>query len=251
MFSLLHIDQNFFYKEILSDISKAREFQYYSAKNVEKAFEILNKYHIDIIITNLGYEDCGEELIKQILDSKHQSTPVVVLTATENPALKTRLLELGVTEYLNKDRFLDYLNAYLNRLQNIDALSHQLKNIRIAVLDDNQTQLANIQSYLENNQIDQADFYIHPAALIASQKFYHIYIIDLITPDISGEEVIAAIRGRDKYAVIIALSSIDSTTLITDVLALGLMTILKSLFLNVFLWLDLRPVLEPIALWKS
>ncbi len=39
MFSLLHIDNNFFYKEILMNLSKERDFQYFSAKTPERAFD--------------------------------------------------------------------------------------------------------------------------------------------------------------------------------------------------------------------
>ncbi len=40
-------------------------------------------------------------------------------------------------------------------------------------------------------------------------------------PDITGEEVITQIRGRDEYAVIIAVSSLDSISVMTDILASG------------------------------
>lgn len=222
MFSLLHIDNNFFYKEILMNISKDRDFQYFSAKTPEKAFEIICKHDIDIIITGLEFQDVrGEAFIKSLIQKKHRTTPVIVLSATEDDAIKNRLFELGVTEYLTKDKFIDYLLRYIEKLKMEDVVAHQLKALKIAVLDDNETHLAQMKKYLEEFNIHQVDYYIHPQALMASKKHYNIYVVDLVLPDISGDEVISYIRSKDEYAVILAVSSLDSISVMTDVLASG------------------------------
>lgn len=222
MFSLLHIDNNFFYKEILMNISKERQFQYFSAKTPEKAFEILKNNPIDIIVTGLEFQNVsGEAFIQELNQIKHRSTPVVVLSATEDPVLKQRLFELGVTEYLSKDRFLDYLMRFIEKLKIEDVVTAQLKTLKIAVLDDNETHLATIKNYLDEYEIHNVDFYVHPNALLASQRHYNLYIVDLILPDISGDEVIASLRSKDEYAVILAVSSLDTISVMTDVLASG------------------------------
>lgn len=204
------------------NLSKDRDFQYFSAKTPERAYDILNEHDMDIIITGLEFENAsGVTFIKNLIEKKHRSTPVIVLSATEDIELKLRLFEMGVTEYLTKDKFLDYLNSYINKLKTVDSVVSQLKGLRIAVLDDNESHLATMQNFLSNNGIHQVDYFIHPRALITSKKQFHIYIVDLIMPDITGEEVITQIRGRDEYAVIIAVSSLDSISVMTDILASG------------------------------
>jgi len=222
MFSLLHIDNNFFYKEILKNLSKEKEFQYYSAKTPERGIEILKNHDIDIVVTGLEFEDAGgEEFIRSLMGEINTSTPVIVLSSTEDVDLKNRLFELGITEYFSKDYFLDFLASYIRKLRAEDTIASTLKKLKIAVLDDNETHLATIQEYFENNQITQVDYYIHPKALMASQKQYNIYITDLVMPDISGENVIADIRSRNEYAVIIAVSSLNSISVTSATLSLG------------------------------
>ncbi len=128
---------------------------------------------MDIIITGLEFENAsGEAFIENLIAKKHRSTPVIVLSATEDVELKLRLFEMGVTEYLTKDKFLDYLNSYINKLKTVDSVASQLKGLKIAVLDDNESHLATMQNFLSNNGIHQVDYFIHPRALITSKNYF-------------------------------------------------------------------------------
>jgi two-component system cell cycle response regulator len=65
------------------------------------------------------------------------------------------------------------------------------------------------------------DYYIHPQELLNSNKQYALYLIDFILPDISGEQVIWEVRSKNKYALIIGISSIDNEKIISQILTSG------------------------------
>lgn len=222
MFSLLHVDNNFFYREIVHKLSIERDFNYYSAKTPEQAYEILKDNPIDIIITGLEFKDViEEEFIKNLIFLKQATTALIVLSAYENLPLKESLFKLGITEFIRKENFLKYLKNMMVRLESKDCIVTKLKQLKIAVLDDDSSQLTMIRDMLNKNKIFNVDFFHHPNELLSTKEKYNIYLVDFILPDISGEDVIVDLRTRDEYAVIIAVSSITGHPVISNLLMNG------------------------------
>lgn len=222
MFSLLHIDNNFFYKEILHNLSLERDFQYFSAKKPERAYEILKTRDIDMIITGLEFAGKSEDdFIRELIMIKESRTPIVVLSAIEDENLKDRLFKLGVTDFITKNNLMKFLNTLLVRLESSNFIESKLKALQIAVLDDNKTHLELVKYIFENYDILGVDYYDKSKSLLDSKKEYDIYLIDCIIPEISGEEVIAEVRSKNEYAVIIAVSSLSSHAVISNILTTG------------------------------
>lgn len=222
MFSLLHIDQNFFYKNILHKLSLEQDFSYYSAKSPQSAYEILKNHAIDIIITGLEFEEESEEpFIQHLIDVKAPQTPIVVLTALDDIALKTRLFELGITDFITKDHFLDYLGDLIAKLEKNDLILHRIQTLDIAIIDDNETHLRIVKDTLYRYGISKVTCFNHPQKLIDAQKNFDIYFVDCIMPGLTGEQLICKIRTKDEYAVIIAMSTLGSHTVATGVLIQG------------------------------
>jgi len=222
MFSLLHVDNNFFYREIIHALSLEKDFQYFSAKSPERAYEIIQTTPIDVIVTGLEFKDVDEvQLVKSLIALKQNTVPLIVLSAYENDTLKEYLFELGITEFISKKNFVDYLQHLISKLEYRDIISTKLKSLRICVLDDDRSQIALIKKMLHNNDIHNASYYSHSKALLSSDNKYDLYLIDFILPDISGETVIAKVRAQDEYAVIIAMSSLTGQSVISNLLLTG------------------------------
>lgn len=222
MFSLLHIDNNFFYKKILHDLPIERDFQYFSAKTPELAYDILKTHDIDIIITGLEFENESEkEFISKLMEVKQTTTPVVVISAVFDAAMKSKLFEIGVTDFFTKDKFVEFLLGLIIKLKKDDFIALQLKSLSIAILDDNEIHLKTMKDMLEKNGITNVNYYLNPNDLLNSNQSYNIYMIDYVLQGISGDEVIAEIRKKDEYAVIIGISSIKSHMVISTILQSG------------------------------
>lgn len=222
MFSLLHIDNNFFYKEILRNLSEEKSFQYFSAKTPQNAYEILQTTDIDVIVTGLEFESCSEEdFISTLIRVKPKLTPVLVLTAVDDPVLKAKLFEIGVTDFFTKANFTSFLMELIRKIKVGDTVASHLKELSFAVLDDNEIHLKIMKTILEKNGITDVDYFLSPKVLFDSNKYYNIYIVDYVLPEMSGEQVIIEIRNKDVYAVIIGISTLTSHVLISDILQSG------------------------------
>lgn len=222
MFSILHIDNNFFYKEILHNLSVERDLQYFSAKNPEMAYEIIETHDIDMIVTGLEFEGESEErFIRKLILVKDISTPIVVLSAVEDEKLKRELLEMGVTEFITKNNLLEFLNTLLIRLESSNFIDAKLKTLHLAILDDNETHLRQMKNMFTRYSIVNVDYYNESPKLLESDEEYDIYLVDCIIPEISGQQVIAELRKHNEYAVIIAISSLSSHSVISNILMTG------------------------------
>lgn len=222
MLSILHVDFNIFYKKIIKDISEQLDFKYFSADTPQEAFEVLNKTNIDLIITCLEFKDkSGEEFIETLNESIHKNIPVIVLSAKEDIATKNKLFKLGVIDFILKDNFANRLTNYINKIQMEDNAKQYLKNLKIAVLYDNELELRIVQKILELNGLVNVDYYTHSRELLNIQEEYDIYIVDFTLPKTSGHEVIMELRNRYKYSLIMAISFIENENTISNILSIG------------------------------
>ncbi len=64
-------------------------------------------------------------------------------------------------------------------------------------------------------------FYSHPDEFDAENDKFDLYLVDLVMPGKTGEEVIFEIRKKCTEAVILAVSSLENTEIIAQVLSLG------------------------------
>lgn len=238
MFNVLHVDENYFYKEILKQISVENAFECFFASKPSNAYEIINSTRIDLIITSLEFEgdENGEDFILQMKQGEDKYIPIIVLTSTNNQKLKNKLMSIGILDFLVKDDFNENLISHISNLKTEDVLSHQLQNMKIAVLDDDKLQLLIIKNIFEDNNIKNVDYYTNPHDLLNAKEEYGIYLIDYILPGISGDKVIEIIRNKNEYSVIMAISGIEDENTISRILSIGADDyITKPYSVNVFI----------------
>lgn len=92
--------------------------------------------------------------------------------------------------------------------------------IRIAICDDNQEELQGIacitNKYLgESNQAAEVKLFDHPDALLkaCTQESFHIFLLDMVMPMISGLELGHSIRTRSADAQIVYITTEPSLAL--------------------------------------
>ncbi|MBF8984204.1 diguanylate cyclase [Lutibacter sp. B2] len=222
MLSVLHVDHNFFYKEIIKDIVKKRKIRYLSVPTPQEAFKVLKNNKVDMIMTALEFRDGkGEDFIKALNESSYKDIPIIVLSAKDDMETKKKVFDLGAIDFIHKSRFLDGFKNYIDRFESADFVYEQLKERKIAVLDDNKLELKIIQKIFELNNIRNIDYYTSPNELLNKKEEYCLYLIDFILPTMSGEQVILELRKRYKYALIIAISAMDNQKIISNMLSSG------------------------------
>lgn len=237
MLSVLHVDYNFFYKEIIKDMVKKRKIQYLSVPTPNEAFDVLKNNKIDIIMTALEFKDGkGEDFIKALNESSYKDIPIIVVSAKDDMEIKKKVFDLGAIDFIHKSRFLEGLKNYIDRFESVDFVYEQLNGHKIAVLDDNKLESKIIQKIFELNNISNIDYYMSPNELLNRKEEYSLYLIDFILPTMSGEQVILELRKKYKYALIIAISAMDNQKIISNMLSSGADDyIIKPFNVNIFM----------------
>lgn len=238
MKKILHVENSSFVRKIIRNIAIEKGLQFEEADGEKRALEILKDGDVDLIITGLELSDCsGEHFIKNLKKSAHARVPVIAVTSNNSLESREELFNMGVVDYilkseLSKNRLDTYFDIFINE----DSFTLQLQAQKIAVLDDSKVALTAIRSIFELNNIRNVQYFQNPRELLESKEIFSIYLIDLILPDIPGEDVVVELRKRKADKVIIAISGIRSYKSMSQILLFGADDyIMKPFDVNLFL----------------
>lgn len=238
MLKILHLEESRFIKRKMGDIVESTGHFYYPAQTPAEAIAILREENIDLIVTALEFEaTSGEDFIKTINYSKFKNIPIIVLTSTDTMEMREHLFSLGVVDYLVKTEVEDsLLRSYFSAFKQMKTFSHDVKDVSVAVLDDSELSLSLISQIFELANFKDVTYYSNPIDLIEDQQEYDVYVIDLILPGISGEELLLKIRHRHPKSIIVIMSSVTNYKTISTTLLIGADDyIMKPFDANIFM----------------
>ncbi len=238
MKKILHIDNSPFVRKIIKNIAIEKGLQFAETDSASQAMEILKTDEIDLIITGLELADLtGEDFIRNLKKSSYGGTPVIAVTSNNSLESREELFELGVVDYILKSELSqNRLDKYFDIFISEDSFSRDLQKQTIAVLDDSKVALNAIRSIFDLNGISNVDYFQSPQELLKSREPYSIYLVDLVMPEISGEEVVMELKKRKGNKVIIAISGIRSYKAMSQILLFGADDyIMKPFDVNLFL----------------
>ncbi len=235
---ILHIDNSQFVRKIIRNIAIEKGLQFEETDSAATAMEILKKEEVDLIITGLELADChGEEFIRNLKKSPWAKVPVIAVTSNNSLESREELFDMGVVDYILKSELSqNRLDKYFDIFISEDGFTRELQGLEIAVLDDSKLALSAIRSIFELNKIRHVDYFQNPGDLLKSSKKYAIYLVDLIMPDLSGEDVVMELRKQEGDKVIIAISGIRSYKAMSQILLFGADDyIMKPFDVNLFM----------------
>jgi len=238
MKKILHVDNSTFVRKIIKNIVIEKGLMFKEAGSATEAIEILKNEEIDLIITGLELADSsGEQFIRDLKKSTHAQVPVIAVTSNNSLESREELFDLGVVDYILKSELSqNRLDKYFDIFINEDGFTRDLQAMNIAVLDDSKVALTAIRSIFELNNIRNVQYFQSPQELLASRDAFSIYLVDLIMPEISGEEVVMELRKREGDKIIIAISGIRSYKAMSQILLFGADDyIMKPFDVNLFL----------------
>lgn len=238
MLRILHLEESKLIKKKMGDIVQATGHLYFPVKSPKEAIQLLKKEKVDIIVTALGFDGMsGEDFIYEINHSKYKNIPIIVLTSTDTMEMREHIFSLGVVDYLVKTEVEDSLiRSYFSAFKQMKTFSHEVKDVSVAVLDDSELSLSLIKQIFDLADFSNVDYFSDPVNLINNPKEYDVYIIDLILPGISGEELLLKIRHRHPKSIIIIMSSVTNYKTISTTLLMGADDyIMKPFDANIFM----------------
>lgn len=235
---LLHIEEDELFSRKIKKIVEDNGFMYLNTESYDEAIKIITELDIKLLITSdsLGDNSC-EYVIHKIRASKNQLLPIIVIADSPDYEEKTRYFELGIMSYLNKEPFIETrFEKYIQTVKRDLELIEELKDLKIAVVDDSSFSLSVIRGFFEVYGIDGVDYFQNSDEFMKSAKNYDIFLIDYVMPIFDGEELIYQIREENLDSMIILVTGYDSQKMIAHCLSIGADDfILKPLDIKLFM----------------
>lgn len=222
MYKVLHIEKSELFRKMLRNILDKKGYFYVATDSFKEASEILETECINLIITSFIAEDgTVEQFISEVNSSKHSEIPIFLVTSNEMDKDKKRIMNLGITDYITKDSFLEEISKHIDVVFQEDQYMNDLKEANIAVLDDSKFELTMDKDILDKYNIKNVDYYSLGSDLLESNKKYDIYLIDIVLNHEFGKNIIMNIRRNNINASIIAVTGITNPKTISSVLSTG------------------------------
>lgn len=220
---VLHIERSEFFGKIVKKIVQDQGLSVLHAKSAEEAYTLLKENDISLIISGIELDgSSGTSFIEELSTSEYSSIPVIVVTSSESLELREKLFSLGIADYiLKKDITTNRLQLYFQALIGQNRLMEQIRDVPIAVLDDSRLGLTVIRNIFSMNRVKNVTCYNNPLELLENIDKYSIFVVDMVLPEVSGEEVILKIREKSHDSIIIVVSGITNIKLISHALMYG------------------------------
>lgn len=222
MLTVLHVDNSSLFKRLLKEAFVEQKCHYLSAGGMREALDVLESAKVDLVLTALELEDgSGEELLRLVSTGRFRSVPVVILSSYDSIEMRERMFSLGAVDFIPKDISHDKLLVYVEKIARRDVLEQQLREMRIAVLDDSATALNMVKNILGLSGMAEADYYDNAEDFLNCGREYDIYLIDVILPGVTGDFIVYETRKKHPNAVILAVSAIDHYNTMSSLLLSG------------------------------
>ncbi|KAJ48680.1 DNA-binding response OmpR family regulator [Clostridium tetanomorphum] len=222
MCTVLHIEQSEFFCNLVEDRVREKGYQYMCTDSFNEAYNILQRFYVDLIVTSqYAKGDQIENFLKKVNKNIKDEVPIFVLTGDNINEKKKDLINLGVSDYVLK---CDIESGICKRIDSIleehmDMKS--LKEVEMAIVDDNIFETAVEESLLNKYDIYNFDYYESGRELMESKSKYDVYLVDIVLKNEIGTDIIRNIRRSNKEAVIIAVTSLNNPRTLASVLNAG------------------------------
>ncbi|PKL35742.1 MAG: diguanylate cyclase response regulator [Spirochaetae bacterium HGW-Spirochaetae-1] len=222
MKNVLHIDNSTVFITIFEKAFSEKGIFYTPVFTMAHAFKIFEEKEIDLIITSYELDDGnGFQFIDKLHDSKYAHIPVVMLSSNDSLEFRTEVYSHGISYFMPKGISYNQILNYIDKLKQDDGIKQKLMNMKIAVLDDSVVSLNYIERIFQDHGILTADYFTDPGEFLKVATAYSVYLIDIILPGISGDQIIFEVRKQNRNCVIIAISTIDNYRAISNILTAG------------------------------
>lgn len=219
MINILHIEKSSFSMKALERIANNLGHVVYTAEDEDSIFEILEDTSIDLIITSTSI---SEGIIIELRESEYEDIPILVLTSSDDIHTRKKLFNIGISDYIIKNQMTEEkLKLYLDSFNKAQGLDLNGRHLEIAVLDDSHLSLKVIKRIFNNTTFTNIDYYSNYQDLLDAKKGYTLYLIDLVLPGASGEEVMLQLRKNNPHSVMILMSSVTNFKTISNLLLMG------------------------------
>lgn len=220
--NILHLEMSQFFSRIIGKVAVEAGYQYRNERSIKAGLTALGEWKYDLLITAHALEDGrAENLLQELAETSNRGMPVIVITADDSIENRERFFSLGVMDYFRKsDLIPEKMKLYFEVINNGGEILEELKNLKVAVLDDSNVSHHVIRSIFQYYGVEHTQYFQSPGEMMEAEDF-DLYIIDSVMPEMTGDEVLMDIQGREHYGGIIVVSGVSNRLSTAHALALG------------------------------
>jgi CheY-like chemotaxis protein/signal transduction histidine kinase/HAMP domain-containing protein len=189
---MLIVEDDPSYARVLVDLARANGFKVLVATTGADALALVREYRPTAVSLDVFLPDMlGWTVLSQLKrDAATRHIPVQIVTLDED---RQHGLARGAFSYVGKPTTPDGLNSALSRIKAFASPRRR----RLLIVDDNPHELSSITALLAHDDIDITTAQTGTAALVAlREQQYDCAVLDLRLPDMSGFDVLEAIRDE-------------------------------------------------------
>ncbi|GAB4363933.1 MAG: hypothetical protein Kow009_00540 [Spirochaetales bacterium] len=223
MLHIVHVDRSELFRKIMRELVVRHGYPITSVGSQSEALEIIAERPVDLLITAMELDDgTADSLIRALTKDLHKDIPTIIVTSSDSLELREKFFSLGVMDYILKSELDgEKLRRYFEAFSAQDELSRYIRTLRFAILDDSQLILKIVSHILHMNGVEEMKLFQTAGDLLSSPEVFDVYILDIVLPDMSGEQVVHRIRTRHKDAIIISMSRFSGEKSLNTVLTAG------------------------------
>ena len=220
--NILHLEMSKFFSGVIGRVTEESGYQYHNEKSIEAGMKALAKEKFDLLITAHVLEDGkAESLLRTIAETPYKDLPVIIVTSDDSIRNKERFFSLGVMDYLQKsDLVSERLKLYFKVINSGGEALEELRKLKVAVLDDSNMSLHVIRSIFQYYGVNRVQYFNSSKELVAAENF-DLYIIDMVMPEMTGDEVLMAINEKNHHCGVVVVSGVSNRLSMAHALALG------------------------------
>jgi two-component system cell cycle response regulator len=220
--NILHLEMSQFFSRVIGRVAEESGYQYRNEKSIETGLKALSEWNFDLLITAHVLEDgSADTLLKALGETPNRDMPVIIITADDSIENREKFFALGVMDYLLKsDLVPERLKLYFEVINSGGEFLEELKTLNVAVLDDSNMSLHVIRSIFQYYGVNHVQYFSSPRELVAAENF-DLYIIDMVMPEMTGDEVLMAINEKNHHCGVIVVSGVSNRLSMAHALALG------------------------------
>lgn len=223
MLNILHVDRSEMFRKVMQEMVRRCGHSVRSVSCKAEALSALASESADLLVTALELDDGNaEELLRSLEAGPAKDIPVVVVTSTDSLEQRERFFALGVVDYMLKgDVSEERFRRYFDTLAAEDELSRFMRGLRVAVVDDSPVILKIVQRILALNGMERVSFFSDPLEFFEAKESFDLYIVDIVLPNMSGDQVVSRIRAERPDAIILSMSRFTGEKPLANILLAG------------------------------
>lgn len=183
------------------------EFQKLPIELWEEQADMMHEASL-ILIEHSSKSIVLENIVRKISSHLGGLTSCIILTEDMDFNSKINYYNLGVSAVIETNEQLeDELYQYfLFAWKEFEIITY-LQNMQIAVVDDSRFSLEVIKSYFERCHVNNVQYFQEAKVMLDEISKYDLFIIDLVMPKFSGQELIRCIKRQNKQAIVIIVTT--------------------------------------------